>query len=295
MDTHQTPAGLNEQFTLPAGVHFEPGNGGLVHAIVDNPVCKGSAYLHGAHVTAFQPVGHKPVLFMSKQSAFAPGKAIRGGVPVCFPWFGPHATDQSAPAHGPARITEWRLQEVLERAGDVSLRFTLAIDPFAVDYLVTFGKVLSMTLSVKNTSAAPATFEAALHTYFVVSDIKQIQITGLEGVDYLDKVDTGKRKNQGNEAIRFIGETDRVYLDTRSACVLTDPGMGRKITVEKSGSDTTVVWNPWIDKAKKMPDFGDDEWPGMACIETANAGPNAVMLAPGNTHSMNATIRVTGQ
>ena len=292
MDTHQTLDVLNKQFTLPAGVHFDPGDGGLLRVVVDNSVCKGGVYLHGAHVTAFQPARHKPVLFMSKQSAFAPGKAIRGGVPVCFPWFGPHAMDKSAPAHGPARITEWRLREVSQRDGAVSLRFSLAIESFAVDYLVSFGEVLSMTLSVKNTSGAPATFEAALHTYFVVSDVKQIEITGLEGTYYLDKVDAGKRKSQGNDAIRFTGETDRVYLDTRSACVLADPGMGRKITVDKSGSDTTVVWNPWIEKAKKMPDFGDDEWPGMACIETANAGPNAVTLEAGATHEMNATIRV---
>lgn len=292
MDTNQTINGLNEQFTLPAGVRFEPGGGGLVRAVVDNPTCAGSVYLHGAHVAGFQPAGHEPALFVSRASAFSPGKAIRGGVPVCFPWFGPHASDKSAPAHGPARITEWRLQDVSNQIGVVSLRFALAIDPFDVDYRVSFGKVLSMTLSVKNTCDAPATFEAALHTYLSVADVRQIEITGLEGVDYLDKADGGKRKNQGDRPIRFTDETDRVYVGTRSACVLTDPGFSRRITADKSGSNTTVVWNPWTDKAKKMGDFGDDEWPMMACIETANAGPDAVTLAPGATHDMSATISV---
>ncbi len=292
MDTNQSIEGLDRQFTLPAGVRFVPGEGGLVRAVVDNPVCAGDIYLHGAHVTAYRPAGHDPVLFMSKRSAFAPGKAIRGGVPVCFPWFGPHASDPSAPSHGPARISQWRLRDVRSHNGAVALRLSLAIEPFDVDYLVSFGNVLSMALSVKNTSDAPATFEAALHTYFSVCDVTRIEIAGLENTDYLDKVDGGKRKNQGEAPIRFTGETDRVYLDTRLACVLADPGMGRKIAVEKRGSNTTVVWNPWADKAKKMGDFGDDEWPGMACIETANAGPNAVTLPPDATHEMTATISV---
>lgn len=292
MDTNQTIGGLTQQFTLPSGVRFESGDGGLIRAAVDDPICKGSVYLHGAHVTAYQPVGHEPVLFMSKQSVFTPGKAIRGGVPVCFPWFGPHATDKSAPSHGPARITEWRLKEVLKQEDTVSLRFALATAPFDVDYRVSFGKALSMTLSVTNTSDAPVTFEAALHTYFTVADVRQIEIAGLDDTDYLDKVDAGHRKNQGKYPIRFTGETDRVYMNTRSACVLTDPGMARRITVDKTGSDTTVIWNPWTDKAKNMGDFGDDEWPGMACIETANAGPNAVTLEPGTTHDMTATISV---
>ncbi len=247
-------------------------------------------YLYGAHVTGFQPVGHKPVLFVSDATMYQRGKAIRGGVPVCFPWFGPHPSDKAAPSHGPARITDWELAGVDREEDALSLNLSAAFDPYQVDYRVTFGHELSMALAVRNTSESTATFESALHTYLAVGDARQVGITGLSGVEYLDKVDGTKRKTQPDQPITFTGETDRVYVDTGSACVLTDPVIGRQITVDKSGSRSTVIWNPWVDKAAAMGDFGNEEWLEMACIETANAGPNAVALAPGGVHEMSATV-----
>jgi glucose-6-phosphate 1-epimerase len=290
MDTPQTPDQLNQQFSIPGKLTFLPGDGGLVRADISTNTCTASLYLHGAHVTAFQPTGHQPVLFVSASSLFAPGKAIRGGVPVCFPWFGPHPTDKSAPSHGPARITTWELSSIEQHDHALTLNLSAQFDPYHARYSVTFGPELTMSLSVQNTSHSPATFQAALHTYLAVADAKQIQITGLAGVDYLDKVDAQKRKTQADQPITFQGETDRVYLDTESTCVLTDPALSRRITIEKSGSRSTVIWNPWIDKARAMGDFGDNDWLKMACIETANAGPNAVTLAPDDTHKMSATI-----
>lgn len=292
MRTPQTIEQLNQQFALAQALRFEPGEGGLIRAVVRTGSCSGSVYLHGAHVAAYQPTGHQPVLFMSSRSAFAEGKPIRGGVPVCFPWFGPHPGDASAPAHGPARLAAWQVQQTSADGEVVSIQLAATFDPFHVVHRVTFGRELVMTLRVDNQSSASATFEAALHTYFAVADARKTSVSGLEHVEYLDKVDAGKRKRQGGEAITFTGETDRVYVDTRSACVLTDPALGRRITIAKTGSDTTVVWNPWINKAKAMPDFGDDEWTGMVCIETANAGPNAVTLKAGSVHEMSATISV---
>ncbi len=292
MDTHDQIDQFNERFAVPDALRFEPGEGGLARAVVDTDLCSGSVYLHGAHVTGFTPAGHQPVLFMSPYSNFTTGQAIRGGVPVCFPWFGPHRTDKSAPSHGPARITAWQVQGALTNQGALTIELTTSIDPFRISHRVTFGHELSMTLSVQNQSDTSASFEAALHTYFAVSDVRQADITGLEGVDFLDKVDAGMRKNQGDKPITFIGETDRVYVDTQSACVLTDPGMSRRITVKKSGSDATVVWNPWTDRARALADLGKDNWTSMVCIETANAGPNAVSLDAGARHEMNATIGV---
>ncbi len=293
MPEPQTIDQLNEQSAIPGKLAFESGEGGLTRAVIDTVECTGSVYLHGAHVTGFQSTGHEPVLFVSKSSEYGHGKAIRGGVPVCFPWFGPHPTDKAAPPHGPARITTWELDGVDPKVESLALNLSAVFDPFRVRYRVSFGCELTMSLSVQNNSDSSATFEAALHTYLVVGDVNRIEITGLEGVDYLDKVDGQQRKNQGDRPIRFQGETDRVYIDTESNCVLTDTVLGRRIAVDKTGSSSTVIWNPWSDKARAMRDLGDDDWLKMVCIETANAGQNSVTLDPGVTHVMNATIKLT--
>ncbi len=283
---------LNNQFAIPNALAFETGGGGLACAVVQTGHAAARVYLQGAHVTDYQPAGHEPVIFTSAASGYGPGKAIRGGVPICFPWFGPHPTDKSAPSHGPARISAWELADVKHRDMGLTLRFGATFEPFAVSHEVTFGPDLRMTLSVRNTSQEAQTFEAAQHTYLTVGDIHNIEIKGLEGTDYLDKVDGHKRKNQGAAPVRFTGETDRVYLDTPSTCMLGDPGMARTITISKAGSESTVIWNPWSQKAKAMSDLGDDDWLRMVCIETANAGPNAVTVDPNRSHTMATTIAV---
>jgi glucose-6-phosphate 1-epimerase len=149
-----------------------------------------------------------------------------------------------------------------------------------------------MELEVHNDDGDAFTFEEALHSYFAVGDIHETTITGLEGTEYLDKVGGLKRGREGRDPLRFSGETDRVYLDTQADCVIHDAGGPRRISIGKAGSDATVVWNPWIAKARAMPDFGDDEWPGMVCVETGNVGPYARRLAPGESRSMTATIGV---
>lgn len=295
-----TPADLTTAFGRP-GVTFVAGNGGLTKVRVDTSRCTGEMYLHGAHVTHFQPRGQSDVLWMSEQSVFADGKAIRGGVPICFPWFGPLASDPNAPGHGWARTRPWSIASVdgdgdsdgdSDGTGDVTVTLRVAIDDFDLSYAVTFGKTLTMaiTVSLASDAATRVTFEEALHTYFAVSDVRAIEIDGLQTARYIDKVDSATEKDASGATIRFDGECDRVYLDTDATCVLHDGGRGRKITVAKTRSVNTVVWNPWIDKSKRMVDFGDDEWPGMVCIETANVGRTAITLLPGQSHTMTATI-----
>jgi glucose-6-phosphate 1-epimerase len=290
----QTVQLLCEQFKVP-GLHFDAGQGGLTKAVVATPVASGEIYLHGAHVTSWQPAGHKPVLWMSRSSFFQPGKPIRGGVPICFPWFGPNASDPSAPAHGFARTALWEVTEARTSAeGGVSLTLQARIDSFSMRFTVEFGSVLQMTLT---TESVPGTstvlrFEDALHTYFSVSDVRNISITGLEQSRYIDKVDGAAEKPATGSAIEFMGETDRVYLNTVAECQLVDPDLERTIVIAKSGSRSTVVWNPWIAKSARMPDFGDHEWPEMVCIETANVGSNAIELALNTSHSTTVVIRV---
>ena len=289
--------------SLPTGVVLNTGRGGLARLSIDTDICAAELYLHGAHLCRWQPRSQPhPVLWMSEASRFESGAPIRGGVPICFPWFGPKAGDPSAPVHGVARISAWSLDSVaLEPDGSVVVRLGLACGrhasthvahEFALAYELRLGHSLSMALTVTNPADVPVTFEEALHTYLAVGDVRQVSVAGLEGAAYLDKVDGAKRKTQADALITIAGETDRLYLDTGSAVTLTDPGFGRRIRVEKTGSRSSVVWNPWVAKSKAMPDFGDDEWPGMICLETANAADNAVTVPPHASHTMTATISV---
>jgi glucose-6-phosphate 1-epimerase len=296
-----TPSAVST-LTYPANTCLVDGVNGLKALEIVNERAEGLIYLHGAHLTHWEPVGAEPVLFVSRQSHFAAGKAIRGGVPVCFPWFANRSGHPESPPHGFVRAAEWNLESVTSNhEGSISARFvfvdsdsTRAQWPhaFRAEYQITVGTTLEMTFQVDNTGREPLTYEAALHTYFRVSNAADVAITGLEGAEYIDKVDGSSRKRLGDEPLRFTGETDRVFVNTTSTTRLADRGMNRTIVVEKSGSNTTVIWNPWIAKAKAMSDFGDDEWPGMACIETANSGENSVALAPGQRHAMTARVRL---
>jgi len=282
-------------------VRFEAGPAGVVFAAVHTPRADAVVYLHGAHVTHYQPAGDRPVLFTSASSRFQAGQPIRGGVPIVFPWFGLCRDDTSAPMHGFARITEWRLTSVGQET-DGSVVLTLGIDAatathpawpdaYAATYTVRVGPRLEMTLEIVNRSDRPVVYEEALHTYLAVNDIDAVLLRGLAGTTYIDKTDGMRRKTQESETLRIAAEIDRVYLGTHADCIVEDSAAGRRLVVEKQGSEVTVVWNPWVAKAKAMADFGDDEWRRMLCIETANAADHAVRLAPGERHLLHTAIR----
>ncbi|WP_324653354.1 D-hexose-6-phosphate mutarotase [Georgenia sp. H159] len=292
---------------LPDSVTLAEGEGGLPVVRVATAVATGEVYLQGAHVTAWTPAGNDPVIWMSGSSVFADGQAIRGGVPICFPWFGPgREPDLAPPAHGFARLAAWRLVSAADDDGvvTVTLRLTDADaaavpaaakwpHPFTATYTVTFGRELSVALAVENTGGAEISFEEALHTYLAVSDVRTTTVQGLDGATYLDKAASAGPElvtQQGD--VTFAWETDRVYASAGTA-VVVDDGASRAIGIEKEGSANTVVWNPWVDKAAAMPDYGDDEWPTMVCVETANALDDAVVLAPGERHTMTARYTVT--
>jgi D-hexose-6-phosphate mutarotase len=285
---------------LPDSVRMEKGQGGLQRLVIHTAQADAEIYLHGAHVTQFQPKGQKPVLFMSAKSMFEPGKPLRGGVPICFPWFGARQNGQPGSPHGFARLMEWELISAEQSSEGVEIHLRLVSSEatralwageFVADYRVRIGTALGLELQVRNTGSQPLRIEEALHTYLAVNDVRQVSIEGLAGVSYFTAVGTPRTETEGAAPIRITAETDRVYLNTQSACVAHDPGWQRRLLVEKTGSKATVVWNPWIAKAKAMPDFGDDEWPSMLCIETCNVRENAVTIAPGQSHAMSAIIR----
>jgi glucose-6-phosphate 1-epimerase len=298
-----TIAELAHTFSIPGTVSITAGEGGLPRVEVTNRHASAHIYLHGAHVSHFQTVGHQPLIWMSARSLFAKDKPIRGGVPICWPWFGPHASDASKPAHGFARSLDWTLAETATlHDGRTRVVMTLSSDAatlqmwphaFVLRYTITIGQTLELDLRVDNLGDQPFVFTEALHTYLTVGDVRQIRISGLSGTTYSDKVRQFQRYTDTGD-ILFTDETDRVYLKTTTPCTVHDPLLTRKIVVSKTGSQATVIWNPWIAKAKAMADFGDDEWPGMVCVETVNALDHAVTLTPGASHHMTAFIRAEG-
>ena len=297
MDVQQ----LNMQFGLGGAVRFGPGPGGFTVAEIKTAQAAATVALYGGHVLTFQPQGAQPVLWLSPRARFEPGKPIRGGIPVCWPWFSAHPSDTTKPFHGFARIMPWQVAASgAGEGGRVWLRLRLtdsaatqALWPqrFGLELTVTVGPELGVELKTCNPGEIPFTITQALHSYLAVSAAADIGVTGLDGVDYLDKTDNQKRKRQRG-TVRFEGETDRTYLGTTAECVITDPGWNRWLRVAKSGSRTTVVWNPWVERSRNLEDMGDGAYTGMVCVETANAADDTVVLQPGQEHRLVTAIRV---
>jgi glucose-6-phosphate 1-epimerase len=292
---------LNDQFSVGENLWFEAGPGNLPVAQIRNRHASASICLLGAHVLHFQPQGQEPILWVSAHSQFREGEAIRGGIPICWPWFGPHPSDSSKPSHGIVRTRLWTVlaTRMMDdgrteiELGIESNAETLELWPcsFRLRCLITVGSELQVELVTHNSGDESLTYTGALHSYFAVSDVRQIAIRGLEGRDYLDKTDDMQRKHQSGP-IHIEALTDRIYLDTRDVCILDDPGSGRLIQVAKEGSNSTVVWNPWQEKAQTLSDFGADEYPEMVCIETAKAADDMATIPPGEEHRLKAVIGV---
>ena len=293
---------LNAQFAIAGHVGFCAGENGLPKAQISNALATAEVYLHGAHITAFRPQGHENVLWMSPLAQFQPGKAIRGGVPVIWPWFGPHGTDSSKPQHGFARTAEWQVSATESLAdGSTQLQLMLtdsdttrALWPHAFELLltITVGTELTIDLTGHNTGDQPFTAGGALHSYFAIGDVTQMVITGLEGREYIDQLDGRQIKPQTGD-VHIRREVDRIYVNSDDTCVIHDALLRRQIQVRKSGSHTTVVWNPWQEKVKAMADFSDDGFQTMVCIEAANADEDVVWLAPGEEHTLSQIISVS--
>jgi len=285
---------------LPDGARLESGPGGFDRLTLDAADGEAVVYLHGAHVAHFHPKAGRPVLWMSLASRFESGKPIRGGVPVCFPWFGRKAGSPQAPPHGFARILPWTIVEVTREAGG-SLRALFELTPeaaarggFVTGLLaalaVTVSGSLRMELTVRNVGGASTTFEEALHSYYSVSDVRQVRVHGLEGIGYLDTTASEARRAGESGPITISAETDRAYTGATGTVTIEDPGWHRRIVVAKRGSATTVVWNPWVAKGQQMPDFGTDEYRRMVCVESGNVARNKLTLPPGKSAALRVTL-----
>lgn len=290
----QTLEQLN-RYAIAEQVFFRFGPGGQIFADIRNSSATASIFLQGAHLTAFQPkTQYDPVIWVSEASRYAVGKSIRGGVPVCWPWFGPHSSDSRFPAHGFARTHLWTVTDTAGTSD--STRITLTLEPSdatraqwphntPVTLEISVSEVLEMRLSTHNAESVPLPLSEALHTYFHIGDINSVTVEGLAGCSYLDKTAAGARQIQEGD-LTFSGETDRLYVNTHSECLIHDPRLHRRIRIHKEGSASTVVWTPWADKAAAMGDYTAEGWRQMLCVESANAADNALTLQPGETHTL---------
>ena len=289
---------LNNEFSLEVAnnnLHIKAGKGDIPVIEVENTHASATISLQGAHVLSWIPKGEEEVIWLSDDAGFAPGKSVRGGVPICWPWFGAHETNNNFPAHGFARTTEWQIIST-EALADGTTRISFTTKPTpetesmwsadtSVQYQLTIGKKLELELITHNNSDQPINISQALHTYFNVGDIGKVYLHGLDETEYLDKTDNFNRKRQHGH-ISINEEVDRIYLNTASDCVLEDKALCRNIVIIKCGSHSTVVWNPGKEVADKMGDLGEDGYTKMLCVESSNAAEDTVTIEPGKVHQL---------
>ncbi len=293
---------LNDRFAIPGIAQLVIGGGGLPKVKIASAAASAEIYLHGAHLTSWSPAGAGEVLFLSDRAQFQDGKAIRGGVPICFPWFNAKAGDPKAPSHGFVRTRAWELESILHEGNSISVTLSTTSDQatrglwphdFHAEHRITVGSELRMDLTVTNTGSTSFPFEEALHTYYHVGDIRQVRLATLDGVAYLDNTQGNIEKVQHGDNL-FTQRTDNAYVNTEADLILTDPSLSRRILIGKQNSRNTVVWNPWKELAGQMSDLGGERWDQFLCVEAANIRANAATLNPGERHTMTATIHVEG-
>jgi glucose-6-phosphate 1-epimerase len=301
METMLAVEELERRFGIPGVARICEGNGDLLRIQITGSHAEGEMYLHGAQVTSWKPAGNDEVLFLSTKSPWQEGQAIRGGIPICFPWFRAKADDPKAPAHGFVRTKIWQLESIVEDGTGVVVSMSTASDEaarrwwpaeFRLVHRVTFGSELRLELVCTNTGKTPLRFEEALHTYNLVGDVADVRLQGLDRSHFLDNTDSNKEKTQLGD-VTVASQTDNAFIDNQNAGDLLDPKMHRRIRLQKANSSTTVVWNPWHDGAGRLRDLGEGEWKQFLCVEASNILGASVSLAPGEEHKLTAVLSVT--
>jgi glucose-6-phosphate 1-epimerase len=295
-----TVAELDRRMGIPGVARVSEGNAGLARVQITSAFGEGEMYQHGAHVTSWKPVGNDEVLFISTKSRWEEGQAIRGGIPICFPWFRGKLDDPHAPAHGFVRTKMWQLESIIENESGVHVTMFTQSDEhtrkwwpgeFRLVHRATFGAELRLELVCMNTGTTPFRFEEALHTYNRIANIQDARLQGLDSVSYLDNTESNKEKTQRGDAI-IASTTDSAYCNTQNEVDLLDPNKQRRIRLRKEHSLSTVVWNPWSEGAARLQDLGDGEWRQFLCVEASNILDAAINLAPGQEHRMAALLTV---
>lgn len=293
---------LNADFGILGQLEFVVDNGGLVFADMKAGQASARVSTYAGQVLSYKPSDtDRDVLFLSEKAYYADGKAIKGGVPVCWPWFGPDPLDEGRPGHGYVRNRQWQVTDS-EALGDGGVRLLMSpiVDDseevvggnrLGLSIQIDLGRALDIRLVSSNLGDEPVIITQALHTYFSIGDINNTGVHGLEGTSYIDKMDNGAEKPQDAEVV-VQGEVDRIYTHVPHELVIDDEEHNRRIHIRSMGSDSAVVWNPWKATAQGMADLGDKDYKRMICVETCNAGPDIVKLAPGEEHTLAANISI---
>lgn len=277
------------KFAIERILTFKKSTNGLTRIIINNEFAEAEIYLHGANLTQYKPKGKDDVIFNGRESQVTPPKSVHAGIPICWPWFGPHPADNTKPQHGFARDMLWQVKstrtlyngtEVVLSLSDNEMSYALWPFHFTLELTFTVGKHLTVELKTVNSGDKPFTITQALHTYFKVGNIQETEITGIENTLFIDYTDANRQKLQ--EGPLYISrEVNRVYIPTAAACTINDPVLGRKIVVEKEESHSTTIWNPWRDS--RIHDLPGDIYRRFVCVETTNALEDAKTLEPGET------------
>jgi glucose-6-phosphate 1-epimerase len=298
METISVVEELDRLFGIPGVARVCEGNDGLLRILITGSQAEGEMYLHGAQVTSWKPAGNDEVLFLSSRSRWQEGQAIRGGIPICFPWFRAKADDPKAPAHGFVRTKSWQLESIVENKSGVSVTMSSESNEqtrrwwpaeFRLVYRVVFGSELTLELTCTNTGKTDLRFEEALHTYNRVSNVANVRLQGLDAVQFLDNIDSNRAKVQHGD-VTIASATDNAFMGTPNDVDLIDPKFHRHIRLKKANSLTTVVWNPWSEGGARLGDLGDGEWTQFLCVEASNILASSVSLSPGEEHKMTAVL-----
>jgi glucose-6-phosphate 1-epimerase len=297
---NETLAALNAQHAIPGIAQIVEPFPNMPAVGIRTSSCAATMHLHGAHVTSWRPAGSEEIIFVSSKARYMDGQAIRGGIPVCFPWFRGKGDDPKAPAHGFVRTKSWNLRSIATQGTGVTVTMSTSSDDatkkwwpheFRAELRVTFGRDLQLEFVVANAGTSTSRYEEALHTYYRVGDIASARVQGLDGASYLDNTDGNREKRQAGE-VRVGQATDSAYMNSETALQVMDPVLERRIHLRKENSRTTVIWNPWQAAAEKMADMGADEWKKMLCVEGANILGNAIQLNAGEQHTTTVTMAV---
>ena len=295
-------AELNRRFGIDGQLAFEAGPGDLVQAVVTSPKAHATISTYAGQVLSFRPTSAKDdLLFVSAKAYRQAGKAIKGGIPICWPWFGSDPNGKGGPGHGMARTSQWQVtgSRQLDN-GDIELKLGFAIEPGAYEYwslplslelVVTVGEALSLEMLTSNDSDAEVQLTQGFHSYFAVGDIAKVGVNGLDGVAYIDKLNESAEEIQSGR-VEISGEADRIYHGRIGELTIDDASLGRRILIQHEGSASAVVWNPWIDTARAMADLDDRDYERFVCVETVNAGPDLVSLPAGEQARISVNYRI---